>query len=82
VSDVNLFGYGQRIVHLDAEVAHSALDLGVPKQQLDRAEVAGSAIDQRCLRSAQGMRAIQGGVEPDQGDPSGWPAPLKRVQFD
>jgi hypothetical protein len=27
VSDVNLFGYGQRIVHLNTDVAHGALDL-------------------------------------------------------
>ncbi len=70
-SDVNLFGYGERIIHLNTEVTHGALDLGVPEQQLDRAEVASSAIDQRGLRSAQGMRAIKAWVEPDDGDPSG-----------
>ena len=32
VSDVNLFGYGQRIVHLNTQVAHGALNLGVPEQ--------------------------------------------------
>ena len=70
-SDVNLFGYGERIIHLNTEVTHGALDLGVPEQQLNCAEVAGSAIDQRCLRSPQRMRAIKGGIEPNDGDPPG-----------
>ena len=29
ISDINLLGYGECIVYLDAEVAHGALDLGV-----------------------------------------------------
>ena len=70
-SDVNLFGYGERIVHLNAQVTHRTLDLGMPKQQLDRPQVAGSAIDQRGLRSPQRMRAIKGGIEPNDGDPPG-----------
>jgi hypothetical protein len=47
-SDVNLFGYRQRIIHLDTEVSDGAFDLGVAEQELDSAEVAGSAVDQRC----------------------------------
>jgi hypothetical protein len=37
ISDINLLGYGESIVYLDAEVAYRALDLGVTQQQLDRA---------------------------------------------
>ena len=33
-SDVDLFGYGQSVVHFDAEIAHRALDFLVPQQQL------------------------------------------------
>ena len=29
ISDINLLGYGECIVYLDAEVAHRALDFGV-----------------------------------------------------
>ena len=70
-SDVNLLGYGERVVYLNAEIADRALDLGVPEQQLDCAEIARSAIDQRYLRSPQRMSSIKGGVEADHGDPSG-----------
>ncbi len=31
-SDVDLLGDGERIVDLDAEIAHRALDLGAPKK--------------------------------------------------
>ena len=37
ISDINLLGYGECIVNLDAEVAHRALDFGVSQEQLDRA---------------------------------------------
>jgi hypothetical protein len=33
-SDIDLFGYGESIINLDAKVAHRALDLGVAKQEL------------------------------------------------
>ncbi len=34
-SDVNLFGDGESVVNLDAEIPDGALDLGVTEQQLD-----------------------------------------------
>ena len=34
-SDVNLFCDGEGIVHIDAEIPHRALYLGVTKQKLD-----------------------------------------------
>jgi hypothetical protein len=33
-SDVDLFGYGESVVHLNAEIPDGALDLGMPQQQL------------------------------------------------
>jgi hypothetical protein len=35
-SDINLFGYSEGVVDLDAEIAHRALDLPMPQQKLDR----------------------------------------------
>jgi hypothetical protein len=32
-SDINLFGNRERVVHLDAEIAHRAFDLGVAEQE-------------------------------------------------
>jgi hypothetical protein len=37
ISDVNLFGYRQRIIHLDTEVSDGAFDLGVAEQELNGA---------------------------------------------
>jgi hypothetical protein len=48
-----LLRYGKRVVHLDAEIANRALNLGMAKQQLHGTQIASSAVDQRCLGSAQ-----------------------------
>jgi len=37
VSDVDLFSNFERIIDLDTEVAHGALDFGVAEKQLDGA---------------------------------------------
>jgi hypothetical protein len=68
-SDVDLLGDRERIVDLDAEVPDRALHLGVAKEQLDRAEVPGSPIDQGRLSSTQRMSAEQRRGETDAGDP-------------
>jgi hypothetical protein len=52
-SNVDLLRYGEGIVHINAEIPHSALDLSVTKQKLDGAQIAGAPIDQRRLRSPQ-----------------------------
>src|SRR5262249_12087563 len=54
-----------RIVDLDSKVADRALELGVSEQKLNGSKVFGPAVDQRCLRPPDGMRAIAGGIEPD-----------------
>jgi hypothetical protein len=58
-SDVDLFGDGERVIELDAEVPDCALHLGVPKEQLDRTKVSRSPVDQSCLGSPQRMGAEQ-----------------------
>ena len=52
-ADIHLLGYRERVIHLDSKIAHGALDLSMPEQQLDSSEIAGATVDQRCLRSAQ-----------------------------
>jgi hypothetical protein len=42
ISGINLLGDGESVVDLDAEVAHRALDLGVPQQELDGPQIAGT----------------------------------------
>jgi hypothetical protein len=48
-----LFGYFQRIIHLNAQISNRAFELGVPEQKLDRPEILGSSVNQRCFGSAQ-----------------------------
>jgi hypothetical protein len=44
---------GEGIVHINAEIPHSALYLSVTKQKLDGAQIPGAAVDQRRLRSPE-----------------------------
>jgi hypothetical protein len=37
---LDLLGYGKRVVYLDAEIAHRAFQLRVPEKQLHRSEIA------------------------------------------
>lgn len=54
-SDVDLLGDGESIIDLNAEIPDSALDLRVPKEQLNGPQVAGSPVNQGRLGSTQGM---------------------------
>jgi hypothetical protein len=59
---LRLFGYFKGIIDFYAQVAHGTLELGMPKEQLNGAEVLGPPIDQRCLGSAHSMGAIGGRI--------------------
>ena len=50
-SCLNLSPLGKRdcIIDIDAEVAHSAFDVGVTGQNLDGPQVAGRLVDERCF---------------------------------
>src|SRR5688572_4403692 len=67
--DVNLLGYGEGVVNLDAQIPHCALDLCVAEQQLDGPEVSRASVNQCCLGPAQRVRAIQMRVQPDSNEP-------------
>ena len=45
-SDVDLFGYRESVVDLDAEIAHRALDFLVSQQKLYRPQVASTAVNE------------------------------------
>ena len=49
----HLFGYRERIVYLDAEIARCALDLGMAKEQLNGTQIARPAINEGRFGSAQ-----------------------------
>ena len=46
VSDIDLFGEVERIVDLDTQISHGALNLGVAEQQLNGTQIPGAAINQ------------------------------------
>ena len=46
---VDLLSERKRVVDLDAEVSNGALELGVTEQKLHGPQVAGAAVDPRCL---------------------------------
>jgi hypothetical protein len=68
-SDVDLFGDGERVVDLDAEVSDRALHLSVAEEQLYRAKVPGAPVDQSRLGSPQRVGAEQRRVQTDAGNP-------------
>ncbi len=51
--DVNLFSNFEVVVDFDAEISDRAFNLGMPKKQLDRSQVAGPLVDHRCFGSPQ-----------------------------
>jgi hypothetical protein len=65
ISDVNLFSDGKCVVDLDTEVPHRTLNLRVAEQKLHGAQVAGPAIDQRCLGSPERVRTKNMRIQPD-----------------
>ena len=62
-SNVDLLRYGEGIVHINAEIPHSALYLSVTKQKLDGAQISGVAL--RSMRPVRrcGLLRSQSGVK-------------------
>ena len=69
VSQVCLLRKEKRVVNLDAEVAHGALQLCMAEQELTGAQIAGAFIDQRDLRSAETVSSIERWIQSDQTHP-------------
>src|SRR3546814_7087 len=68
-SDVDLFGYGESVIDLDAQIADSALDLAVTEQELNVSQIACSPVDQGRFGPSEGMRAKEGRLQPDLSNP-------------
>jgi hypothetical protein len=52
-SDVDLLGYGKRIIDFDSQIADRTLDFRVAQQQLNRSKIACLFVDESCLDSAE-----------------------------
>ena len=57
-SNVDLLRYGENIVHINAEIPHSALYLSVTKQKLDGALISGAPIDECRLEEHASCEAM------------------------
>ncbi len=66
---LGLLGHFQRVVYPNAEVPDRALQLGVPKKELDGSQVFGAAVDQGRLSASQGVRPIAGPIQAQLSDP-------------
>src|SRR6516162_11647503 len=66
----DLLGDAERIINLDPEITHGALQLRVAEQQLHCSQIAGLLVNLCWLRSAQRMRAICRAIEPGAVRPS------------
>src|SRR5215813_3905574 len=67
---LDLLGYGKRVVYLDTEIAHRAFQLRLPEKQLHGSQVARFLIDLCRLGPSHRMRAIGRAVKPSARDPS------------
>ena len=68
-SDLNLLRYRERVIDLNAQISDGALDLCVAEQELDGPKIAGAPINQRRLRSSEGMGAEKLRFKSDPGNP-------------
>lgn len=68
-SDVDALGDAQGVLELDPQIAHSTVDLRVTQQELDRAQIAGLAVNLRRLGPPQRVRSISAGLEPNRRHP-------------
>jgi hypothetical protein len=57
-SHVDLLRHFERIVNLDAEIPHRALELAVPEKQLNRGQILRATVDQRCVGPTHCMRPV------------------------
>ena len=57
-SDIRLLGDLQRIINLDAQIAHGTLQLRVAKKQLHGPQVPCATVDQRCLGPTHRVCAV------------------------
>lgn len=62
-SNLSLFRHLQGIIHLDAQIAHSAFYLGVAEKQLNRPQILRSLVDECRFGSSHGV--CMGYVEPE-----------------
>ena len=53
IPDINLFRYGQGVIHFDAQISDRAFDLGMPEQKLNGPEIASPPVDKGSFRASQ-----------------------------
>ena len=67
--DVDLLGYGKRIIDLNSEISDCTLDSSVAQQELNCSKISRFLIDQSCLGPAERMRAIEACIQANHCEP-------------
>ena len=67
--DFCLLGYFEHVIDLDSKIAHRALKLGMPEQQLNGPQVLCAPVDQRCFCSPHRVSAIRSSIQTDRTHP-------------
>src|ERR1043166_6737233 len=68
-SDLRSLRQFEGVFHVNAEVADGALDLGMPEQDLNGAQVARRLVDDGRFRTSKRVGAVLLGLKTDAGDP-------------
>jgi hypothetical protein len=68
-SDVDLLGYGKRIIDFDSQVTNGTLDFRMAQQELNRSKIARFFVDESCFSPAKGMRAVEAWIKVDHCEP-------------
>lgn len=67
--DFGPFCKNQGVIDVDAKVPDGVLDLAVPQQNLDSAQITRGLIDHRCLGPPKRVRAVFPTIQPNGRDP-------------
>ena len=68
-SDLSAFGQFQSVLHVNAQVADRAVNLGMAEKDLDRAEIASRLVDDRCFRAPKRVSPVILSGKPDSDHP-------------
>ena len=57
-SDLSAFSQFQSVLHVNAQIAHRAVDFGMTEEDLNGAEIASRLVDDRCFRAPERVRPV------------------------
>ncbi|TCK36755.1 hypothetical protein B0G84_5769 [Paraburkholderia sp. BL8N3] len=70
LSDLSLLGHFKRVVYLYPEVSHCTFKLRMAQEQLNRAQILGASIDQRCLGATHRVSPVRRVIQTNRCNPT------------